>query len=139
MIVTIQLDTESPLSSSDLDLLHTLTGLNAPSQEPAPAPAAPPLAPAPAATPAKRTKKKAAAPAEPEPEPTPAAEPEPATGEPEQDSETQRAEAIALASSLLASGKREAVMEALSAAGASRVSEVAAAEIPAFLTALRSS
>jgi hypothetical protein len=98
VIVTIQIDTATPLSTKELDLLHGLTGLNAvdfPSDAERAASEAK-VAEAKAAPAAKKAAAKKAAPAKPKPEP-----------EPDDDGEDLRAKALEIASGLLASGERE--------------------------------
>jgi hypothetical protein len=124
MIVNIQIDTATPLSAMDLDLLMLLGGVDKPvDSEPEPV-AEPAVKAVPAAK--KAAAKKAAPKAEPEPDEDDAPKVDP----------DLKAKAIARASELLSNGERDRVSAALAKVGADRVSNVPAAKFQEFIQEL---
>ena len=124
MIVTIQIDTNEPLSDKDLDLLHQFTGLNKHPDVDFPTDVERAAAEAPKAAPAKKAAAKKAAPAK-------KAEPEDET-----DFDALRAAALAKAGELLADGKRDLVTGCLAGVDAGRVSEIDDDRLQEFIDSL---
>ena len=127
----ITIDTNN-LSALDISTLTFLTGAGPTPEEAVPVVALKP-------EPVKRAKKATPAPApviEPEPEAAPVVEPEEDLLGGEEQAVTM-ADAVAAATKLVTSGNAAKVKEALAAAaGAKRVSEVAAEDLAAFVAAL---
>lgn len=119
----ITINTAEALSDTDLAILAVLVQQDA------------------AATPAPKAEKAAAKPAKkaaakPEPKPEPEPEPEEDEDLVGGDDAPTMEDAVALATKLVSSGRSKDVKAALNAAGAKRVSELKAEDIPEFVNAL---
>jgi pyruvate/2-oxoglutarate dehydrogenase complex dihydrolipoamide acyltransferase (E2) component len=126
MIINIQIDTREELSTEDKALLRAIGYMD---DEETPT-ATPVKAAAPKTEKAPRAAKKAAAPSKPS-EPVSEAE----ESSPEADTDLRDA-ALARASELLSSGKRDEVMAALQGVGVGRVRDIAEGDLQSFIDSL---